>query len=68
MTGTVTTINNRRGYGFIALPDGGGDVFFHCTDLADSLEFDEQLVERRVEFEAVEGRKGPRAANIRAAD
>lgn len=68
MTGTITTIYLAKGYGFISLPSGGRDLFFHETDLADDLDFDEQLVEPRVQFEQEVGRKGARAANVRAAD
>ena len=72
MTGTITAVYLNKGYGFITLPSNDGrrgrDLFFHETDLDDDLEFDEQLNERRVQFEQTTGRKGERAANVRAAD
>ena len=32
--GTVTTFDDHAGHGTLAL-DGGGEVFFHCTAIAD---------------------------------
>ncbi len=68
MTGTITAVYVRKGYGFITLANGGRDLFFHETDLTDDLEFDEQLTELRVRFEQTSGRKGDRAADVRPAD
>ena len=68
MTGTITTVYIAKGYGFISVPAGGRDLFFHETDLAGDLTFDEQLTERRVQFDQTTGRKGARAANVRPAD
>ena len=73
MTGTITAVYLQKGYGFITLPSDesgrrGRDLFFHETDLDDELAFDEQLNERRVQFEQTTGRKGERAANVRAMD
>ena len=67
MTGTITTVYIAKGYGFISVP-GDSDLFFHHTCLADDLEFDEQLIERRVQFEQITTSKGDRAENVRAAD
>ena len=47
---------------------GGPDAFFHRTDLAEGLEFDATLIERRVQFEVTEGEKGPRATDVRPAE
>lgn len=65
-TGTVSRVCVDRGFGFIARPDGD-DVFFHVTDLDDSLGFDETLLERHVAFEVTtDERSGkPRAVNVR---
>lgn len=71
MEGTVKAIVLERGYGFIVVPGRVKDVFFHLTSLADpDLEFNEQLRERRVEFDIETDRRSgkERAANVRAAD
>jgi cold shock CspA family protein len=57
MTGTIRAIKDR-GYGFIrpeksASPSAAAEIFFHSSDLDASLEFSEQLLERRVRFEVV---------------
>ncbi len=64
--GTIKAVRVDRGYGFIH--SGGRDIFFHVTGVADGLAFDEQLVERRVEFNIVGSEKGDRAVNVRAAE
>lgn len=67
MEGTIKNIVLSRAFGFIHVP-GQPDVFFHYRDLDPQLELNEQLQERRVRFEIIEGDKGPRAKNVRAAD
>ena len=67
MVGTVKSIIVDRGFGFIAVP-GEDDVFFHYRGLCGGLEFNEQLVERRVRFNVIESEKGPRAGAVRPAD
>ena len=66
-SGTVVSLQLDRGYGFIFQQVGEPDIFFHAKDLADDLEFNEQLYERRVEFDIVGTPKGDRATNVRAA-
>jgi CspA family cold shock protein len=63
-TGTVKWFNPERGYGFIALANGGKDVFVHVSALE---RFGiEGLSERQtVIVDVVEGRKGPEAARVR---
>jgi len=61
--GTVKWFNNNKGYGFIGRDDGGADVFVHFS--AVTGEGYKSLRENdRVEFEIVEGQKGPQAANV----
>ena len=59
LTGKVIRFDDVRGYGFIA-PDGGGeDVFVHANVLGDDkYVFGPGL---RVEFEASDGDRGPKA-------
>ena len=63
-TGTVKWFNSERGYGFIALANGGNDVFVHVSALErsglTSLSEGQQVV-----IDVVEGRKGPEAARVR---
>jgi CspA family cold shock protein len=64
-TGTVKWFSNSKGYGFIQPNDGGDDVFVHYS----SIEMDgyKSLKEgQRVEFEVLQGPKGPQAAHLRA--
>ena len=57
--GTVKWFNNEKGYGFIAV-DGGQDVFVHYSAIQSDgyKSLDEN---QRVEFEVVQGPKGPQA-------
>tara|TARA_B100000809_G_scaffold86325_1_gene84751 strand:- start:1270 stop:1473 length:204 start_codon:yes stop_codon:yes gene_type:complete len=62
--GTIKKLINAKGFGFIG-PDGGSDdVFFH-TSAVENANFDELQEGQAVEFELVDGPKGPRAENIR---
>lgn len=63
MQGVVARVIEDRGFAFIRTSDGL-DYFAHCKDCAD-LEFDDTLLERRVEFNPVETEKGRRALQVR---
>jgi len=60
--GTVKWFNAEKGYGFIESEDGT-DVFVHFSAInAEGYKtLDEGMT---VEFEVVEGAKGPQAANV----
>jgi CspA family cold shock protein len=61
--GTVKWFNDSKGFGFIEQP-GGKDVFVHHTAI--QAEGFKSLNEGdKVEFEIVEGPKGPQAANVK---
>ncbi len=63
--GTVKWFNDAKGFGFVAT-DEGTDVFVHHSDIQG--EGFKSLAEGdAVEFDVVEGAKGPRAANVRKA-
>ena len=60
--GTVKWFNAKKGYGFIS-DEEGKDVFVHFSAL-NMDGFKELKDGERVEFEVVEGEKGPQAANV----
>jgi len=60
--GKVKWFNKDKGYGFIEREDGG-DVFVHFSAIKE--EGFKTLVEGQdVEFDIVEGARGPQAANV----
>ena len=63
MTGTVKWFNDAKGFGFITPENGGKDCFVHHTAIkADGFR---SLSEgERVEFDIVQGQKGPAAENV----
>ena len=61
--GTVKWFNAEKGFGFIT-PDGGGaDVFVHHSAIQ-TRGFRTLEENQRVNFEIVQGAKGPQAANV----
>ena len=63
MQGRVKWFNPEKGYGFIEREDGGGDVFIHFSAI--QMEGFKTLNEgEQVEFEIVEGARGPQASNV----
>lgn len=66
-TGYIKVVKLDRGFGFLASPDQP-DVFFNVQDVDESLDWDESLQERRVQFRIVGTAKGLKAMDIRPAD
>ena len=61
-TGVVKWFNNEKGFGFISV-EGEGDVFVHFSAITG--EGYKSLEEgQSVQFDVVEGAKGPQAANV----
>lgn len=69
-TGTITKLFLDRLFGFIRARIRGEkrEVFFHLNGLSEELEFDEQLMERRVSFILTESKSGLKAIDVRPAD
>ena len=62
-TGTVKWFKTEKGFGFIAPEDGSKDCFVHYSAIA-SDGFKNLEEGQRVEFDIVEGKKGPAAENV----
>jgi len=61
-TGTVKWFNAEKGYGFISIP-GEDDVFVHFSAI--QTEGFKTLDEgQEVQFDVVQGAKGPQASNV----
>ena len=62
--GTVKWFNDSKGFGFISLEDGSKDVFVHHSAIAGDG-FKSLSEGQKVEFNVVQGAKGPAAENVR---
>ena len=61
--GTVKWFNGQKGFGFITPEDGSKDCFVHHSAI--QAEGFKSLAEgAQVEFDVVEGAKGPAAENV----
>ncbi len=62
MTGKIKTLT-EKGFGFISREGETKDLFFHANDLS-GIAFNELQVGDSVNFEVVEGDKGPSAKSV----
>ena len=62
-TGIVKWFNDAKGFGFITPEDGSKDVFVHFSAILNDG-FKTLAEGQKVEFEIVDGAKGPSAANV----
>ncbi len=66
-TGTVKWFNDSKGFGFLTRDDGEKDVFVHHSAIQ-GQGFKSLTEGQRVEFEVVQGQKGPAAENVAQVD
>ena len=62
-TGTVKWFNDSKGFGFITREDGEKDCFVHHSTIQGGG-FKSLLEGDHVEFDVVQGQKGPAAENV----
>lgn len=62
-TGTVKWFNDAKGFGFITPENGQKDCFVHHSAIAGGG-FKTLTEGERVEFDIVQGQKGPAAENV----
>ena len=63
MQGTVKWFNAQKGYGFISTQEGK-DVFVHFSAIQNEEGYKTLNEGQAVEFDIVDGAKGPQAINV----
>jgi CspA family cold shock protein len=63
LTGTVKWFNDSKGFGFITPENGGKDLFVHHSAIQ-AQGFKSLSEGEKVEFEVVQGQKGPAADKV----
>ena len=61
--GKVKWFNDQKGYGFVTPEDGSKDLFVHYQEIQGDG-FKTLAEGQEVEFDEVEGARGPQAANV----
>lgn len=61
--GTVKWFNDTKGFGFVTPANGGKDCFVHHTAIT-GAGFKTLQEGEQVEFDVVQGQKGPAAENV----
>ena len=64
ITGTVKWFNDQKGFGFITREDGEKDVFVHHSAIQSNGGYRTLNEGDKVEFDVVQGTKGPAAENV----
>ena len=64
-TGTVKWFNDDKGFGFITPEDGSKDCFVHHSAIQ-GTGFKSLTEGQKVQFDVVQGQKGPAAENVSA--
>ncbi|MFH1502768.1 MAG: cold-shock protein [Candidatus Eisenbacteria bacterium] len=67
-TGRVKWFNDAKGFGFITPDDGSKDVFVHFSAIQSGGDFKTLAEGDHVQFEVVQGEKGPAAENVTKLD
>lgn len=67
ITGTVKWFDESKGFGFITPSDGSKDCFVHHSAISGDG-FKVLKEGEKVEFDVVEGKKGPAAENVTRVD
>ena len=62
-TGRVKWFNDQKGFGFITPEDGSKDCFVHHSAISGDG-FKNLAEGEKVEFDVVQGQKGPAAENV----
>jgi len=63
--GTVKWFNSRKGFGFITPEDSSADIFVHFSAIQGEKDDFKTIYEGDiVEFDVVDGQKGPQANNV----
>ena len=65
--GTVKWFNESKGYGFIKPEGSGKDIFVHFSAI-EGTGFKTLMEGQTVEFDVVQGPKGPQAQSVRVAN